>query len=172
MIGASVLMLLLSLDGRIGRIDGLLLFTGILAYTIFLIRQSRRETAAVRAEYESAIGSDTPSRSTWPMNVLLIAIGLGLLIVGAQWLVDAAVATATALGVSELVIGLNIVAVGTSLPEVATSVLASIRGERDIAVGNVVGSNLFNCWLFSGWAASWRRPVSRCLQVRSASIFR
>jgi cation:H+ antiporter len=66
------------------------------------------------------------------------------LVLGARWLVNAAVATATALGVSELVIGLTIVAGGTSLPEVATSVLASIRGERDIAVGNVVGSNLFN----------------------------
>ena len=144
MIGASVLALLLGLDGRIGRLDGLLLFAGIVAYTFFLIRQSRRETASVRVEYEEAFGGEARERSSWPLNVGLIAAGLGLLVLGSRWLVDAAVTTAQALGVSELVIGLTIVAAGTSLPEVATSVLASLRGERDIAVGNVVGSNLFN----------------------------
>jgi len=78
------------------------------------------------------------------MQLLLIASGLGLLVLGAHWLVDAAVSFARALGLSEMVIGLTIVAAGTSLPEVATSVVATLRGERDIAVGNVIGSNTFN----------------------------
>ena len=80
----------------------------------------------------------------WAVQLGLVVVGVGLLILGSRWLVDAAVAFATWLGVSDLVIGLTIVAAGTSLPEVATSILAAIRGERDIAVGNVVGSNIFN----------------------------
>jgi cation:H+ antiporter len=147
MIGVSVLLLLLALDGSLGRLDGVLLFAGIIAYTTFLIRQSRRETKAVQAEYEEAFGEEgPPARGVGRVlvNVGLVAAGLVLLVLGSRWLVDGAVAMATALGVSELVIGLTIVAAGTSLPEVATSILATIRGERDIAVGNVVGSNIYN----------------------------
>lgn len=143
MIGASVAALLLALDGGFGRVDGLLLFAGVIAYTVFLIRQSRRETAEIAAEYDEAFGT-APESSPMPVNIALMAGGLALLVIGSQWFVDAAVRTATAFGISELVIGLTIVAAGTSLPEVATSLLATIRGERDIAVGNVVGSNLFN----------------------------
>jgi cation:H+ antiporter len=144
MIGASVLALLLALDDRIGRLDGLVLFSGVVAYTLFLIRQSRRESAGVRAEYQEAFGRRDRKRASPLVNLVLVVGGLGLLVLGAQWLVEAAVGIATALGVSELVIGLTIVAAGTSLPEVATSVLAALRGERDIAVGNVFGSNIFN----------------------------
>ena len=144
MIGVSVLALILSLDGAVGRWDGLLLFAGVVAYTAFLVRQSRRESKGVRAEYEEAFGDGGRRGATWVIDVAQVAVGLTLLVVGAGWLVEAAVATATALGVSGLVIGLTIVAAGTSLPEVATSVLATLRGERDIAVGNVVGSNIFN----------------------------
>ena len=144
MIGASLLTLLLSLDGRVGRADGLLLCAGGVTYTMFLIRQSRREAAAVREEYRDAFGREPQGRNLWLLNLGAVVTGLALLVLGARWLVDAAVATAAALGVSELVIGLTIVAAGTSLPEVATSVLAAARGERDIAVGNVIGSNIFN----------------------------
>jgi cation:H+ antiporter len=144
MVGVSLLTLLLSLDGRVGRNDGLLLCAGIVTYTIFLIRQSRRETADVQAEYQEAFGREPRAANRWLLNLGFVAIGLALLVVGARWLVDAAVATAAALGVSELVIGLTVVAAGTSLPEAATSVLAAARGERDIAVGNVVGSSIFN----------------------------
>jgi cation:H+ antiporter len=144
MIGASVLALLLALDGRIGRVDGIILFAGIVAYTWFLIGQSRRETATVQREYDEAFGGAERKRSSTLVNIVFILAGLGLLVLGSQWLVEAAGTAATALGVSELVIGLTVVAAGTSLPEVATSILAAIRGERDIAVGNVVGSNLFN----------------------------
>jgi cation:H+ antiporter len=143
MIGASVLLLLFALDGSIGRWDGALFFGGIVAYTGFLVRQSRRETAAISAAAEAAPDAGT-SQVGWLANALLILGGLALLVLGSRWLVNGAVQVATLLGVSQLVIGLTVVAVGTSLPEIATSVLASLRGERDIAVGNVVGSNLFN----------------------------
>ena len=145
MIAVSVLVLLLGLDGHIGRLDGGLLFAGLIGYTLFLIRQSRRENALVQAEYAQQYPS--PGRlkhAQWLVNLTLLLAGFGLLVVGSRWLVDGAVNLARQFGVSELIIGLTIVAAGTSLPEVATSVVASLRGERDIAVGNVVGSNLFN----------------------------
>ncbi len=153
MIGASVLLLLLALDGRIGRLDGALLFTGILVYTLFAILQGRRESQAVAAEYAGEFSARPRTPAGYLINLGYIVGGLALLVLGAHWLVDAAVDIARAFGVSELVIGLTIVAAGTSLPEVATSVMASIKGERDIAVGNIVGSNLFNILSVLGLAA-------------------
>lgn len=144
MIGISLLMYALGMDGNIGRLDGLLLFSGVVAYTVFLIRQSRREQSAeVRAEYEAQFGGGD-AKGGWMRNTGLLVIGLAGLILGSHWLVESAVTIARVFGVSELVIGLTIVAMGTSMPEVATSVVAALRGERDIAVGNVVGSNIFN----------------------------
>jgi cation:H+ antiporter len=159
MIGASLLLWALVLDGGISRWEGLLLAGLVLGYTTLLIRQSRRETAAVQAEVEAeyAEAFDAPPRAWdrhWGVQALLILAGLALLVLGAHWLVEAAVAFAKYLGVSELVIGLTIVAAGTSLPEVATSVMAAIRGERDIAVGNAVGSNIFNILAVLGVSAS------------------
>lgn len=145
MIAASLLMLLMSLDGRISRIDGVLLFGGILAYTGFLIVQSRKESSTeVKAEYEQEFSEKVTGAAGYARNGLYVVGGLALLVLGSRWLVDGAIAIAQHLGLSELIIGLTIVAAGTSLPELATSAIASIRGERDIAVGNVVGSNLFN----------------------------
>ncbi|MCU0776328.1 MAG: calcium/sodium antiporter [Akkermansiaceae bacterium] len=144
MIGVSVLLLLLGMDGRLGMFDGLLLTAGVLSYTIFLIRQSRRENSAeVKAEYEKKFSSGA-SAPGWIKNIALVAVGLAGLVLGSKWLVDSAVVIAKSFGVSELIIGLTIVAAGTSMPEVATSVVAALRGERDIAVGNAVGSNIFN----------------------------
>jgi len=159
LIGASLLLWALALDGGISRWDGFLLAGLVVGYTVVLIRQSRRETRAVQAdvevEYEEAFNGP-PKRwdAHWGVQVLLILAGLALLVLGAGWLVEAAVAFARYLGVSELVIGLTIVAAGTSLPEVATSVMAALRGERDIAVGNVVGSNIFNILAVLGVSAS------------------
>ncbi|MBK8121056.1 MAG: calcium/sodium antiporter [Sulfuritalea sp.] len=145
MIGVSVLLFALAWDGGISRYDAALLFTLALAYTVFLIRQSRRESRAIAAENGAAPEPDkTRWDGHWGVQLLLIAAGLALLVLGADWLVGAAVTFAKQLGVSELVIGLTIVAAGTSMPEVATSIIAALRGERDIAVGNVVGSNIFN----------------------------
>jgi cation:H+ antiporter len=145
MIGASVILAVMILDGSLGWLEAALLLVLLVAYVIFLVRQSRAETAEIRDEFEGAAARrDARWDSHWAVQVLLIAAGLALLVVGSGWLVDSAVAFARALGVSDLVIGLTIIAAGTSMPEVATSIMAAIRGERDIAVGNVIGSNTFN----------------------------
>jgi cation:H+ antiporter len=146
MIGASLLLLALGLDGQVSLTDGALLLGLLVAYTVFLVVQSRRQTQAAADEYAAEV---RPAEAgAWdarmPVQIGLIVVGLALLVLGSDWLVTAAVAFAKALGVSDLVIGLTIVAAGTSMPEVATSITAAIKGERDIAVGNVVGSNTFN----------------------------
>lgn len=142
---ASAVVLLMSLDRTISRIDGIILFSGILAYIAYLIwfRRRNRQTPPVP-------NPDAPERKRdYTRGLLLrdigsIVLGLALLVLGADWLVDGAIDIADALGVSKLVIGLTIISAGTALPEIAVSVIASLRGQRDIAVGNVVGSNLFN----------------------------
>jgi cation:H+ antiporter len=146
MLGASLLLVVLSLDGRLSMGDGGLLFVLVVAYTAFLIVQSRRESAADRAEAWPEGEASPPGGwdSKLPVQLALIVAGLVGLVMGSEWLVNASVSFAKALGVSDLVIGLTIVAAGTSLPEVATSIMAAIKGERDIAVGNVVGSCTFN----------------------------
>lgn len=143
LIAASFLLLLLGLDGEIGRLDGLLLFTGVVAYTVFALIQNRRENSAAGDDEESNAGGSGWLDSRL-VQLLLIALGLALLVFGSRWLVGGAVEIATALGVSELVIGLTVVAFGTSAPEVATSLAAAARGERDMAVGNAIGSCIFN----------------------------
>jgi cation:H+ antiporter len=141
MVGVSLLLWLLVADGSLGRLDGVVLVVLLGAFLAATVVVGRRAEAG--AAPEPAAQSD---RSGWGVlrNVGLVLGGLILLVAGAQWLVDGAVTFARALGVSELIIGLTVVAVGTSLPEIATSVLASLRGEREIAVGNVVGSNILN----------------------------
>jgi cation:H+ antiporter len=154
MIGASVLLLLLALNGLLGRLEGAVLFAGALVYTVYLIVQARREGAAASAEYGAAFGARAGTRGRhWGYQIAYVLAGLALLVLGSDWLVQAAVQTARWLGLSELVIGLTIVAAGTSLPEVAASVVAALKGERDIAVGNVVGSNLFNILAVLGLSA-------------------
>ena len=141
MLGASVLFYVLALDGRISLADGAILSASIVLYVAFLIRQSRREkNSAVLTEYEGAVESG----GNLLTDIAWMLVGLVALVAGAQLLVEGAVSLARAFGVSELMIGLTVLAIGTSLPELATSVVAALRGERDIAVGNVVGSNIFN----------------------------
>lgn len=153
-VGLSVLVLVMAQDGRIGSFDGLLLVAGLVAYTVLVIRQARREVAEVQAEYAKEFGAATAGwQVRLPVQVVFVLGGLGLLVLGATWLVDSAVSIARALEISEAVIGLTIVAAGTSFPELATSVVAAIRGERDIAVGNVVGSSMFNLLGILGVAA-------------------
>jgi len=140
MIGASLWLLAVTLDGSLGRGEGLLSVAGLAAYTTFLVIQSRRAPGLADGPPDLAGGWD----ARLPGQLLLVAGGLLLLVAGSNWLVEAAVFLARQFGVSELVIGLTIIAAGTSLPEVATSLLATLRGERDIAVGNVIGSCIFN----------------------------
>ncbi|BEE17801.1 sodium:calcium antiporter [Aeromonas enteropelogenes] len=124
MIAISVLVLILGWDGRISALEGGLLFAGIIAYTLFLFIQSRRESKAVQAEYEQEFGTREPGTAgSWLRNLLFIAAGLGLLILGSRLLVGSAVEIAHYFGVSDLIIGLTIVAAGTSLPEVVTSIV-------------------------------------------------
>ena len=144
MIALSVIVLFFSLDGNFSRTEGLMLVTGLAIYVCFLIYKSRKENIEVKDEYAKEFGTEGRANNSWIKNIVFVFSGLVLLVLGSRWIVDGAVSFAQYIGVSELVIGLTIVAVGTSLPEVVTSVIAAIRGERDIAVGNVVGSNLFN----------------------------
>jgi cation:H+ antiporter len=158
MIAVSAAVLLLGLDGRLGRIDGALLTVTLVTYITWLVVANRREASstadedhddipdAVELEEEYSEGLSAGVLRAEPVwrDLLFLVAGLGLLVVGAQALVGAATDIATSLGVSELVIGLTVVAVGTSLPEIATSVIAAARGQRDLAVGNAIGSNLFN----------------------------
>lgn len=144
MILISLLLWGFAADGRISQIEGLFLFAGIITYTIFLVTQSRKEQKLVAEKSEMPAHPVDNSARAWLINIGYIAVGLTLLVLGSRWLVNGAVMIAQTFGVSELVIGLTIIAVGTSLPEVATSIVAAMRGERDIAVGNVVGSNIFN----------------------------
>lgn len=138
MIALSLVVLLMALDGSIGRLDGGLLFLGLIVYTGFLLWQGRRQSTPTEP------GANEEKSHHWARDVLFVAGGLAMLVAGSRFFVDSAVVLATWLGVSEQVIGLTVIAAGTSLPEVVTSIVAALRGQRDIAVGNVVGSNIFN----------------------------
>lgn len=149
MILLSFVLYLFGWGGKITRWEGLLLVMGVIVYTVWTIWESRKEHLN-SADY---VLPATGSRSPLIANLGLVAVGLGMLVLGSHWLVEGAVVFAKMMGVSELIIGLTIVAAGTSLPEVATSVVASLRGERDIAVGNVIGSNIFNIMSVLGIAS-------------------
>ncbi|NTV47289.1 MAG: calcium/sodium antiporter [Chlorobiales bacterium] len=169
MIGASILMFLLGLDGTLSRFDGGLLFSLFMLHTSFMVYQSRKEKKRLDDEYIKEYGDKKKqSALDWFFNPLFILAGLAMLVVGSGWLVHGSIVIAKALGVSELVIGLTIISIGTSLPEVATSVVASIRGERDIAVGNTVGSNLYNILLVLGLSGL---VAPDGLRVTAAALF-
>ncbi|MCB0211372.1 MAG: calcium/sodium antiporter [Anaerolineae bacterium] len=153
MVALSGIVWLMGLDGRIGQVDGLILFVGAITYTTYVIRKSRKQVKADKAA--AAQEADIPvspakDASHFIKQIGFILLGLVMLVLGARWLIDGAVAVARMLGVSELVIGLTIIAVGTSLPEIATSIIASTQKKGDIAVGNAVGSNIFNILVVLG----------------------
>jgi len=141
MVLVSLLLLALLANGVLSRFEGLLLMLGLGTFVMATFRQARTEVRTVKDEF-AAVAS--PHRASILVSGILVSIGLSLLVAGGHLLVAGAVQLATGLGVSEAVIGLTIVAVGTSLPELATSAVASFRGHGDIAIGNVVGSNIFN----------------------------
>ena len=151
MVGLSALVLWMAMDRSISFLDGAILLGALLAYIFLLYRQGK---SAAPAEVSDPLLSNSPGPlSRLPVQLVLIVVGLGMLVLGSRWLVEAATIFATMLGVSPLVIGLTIVAAGTSLPEVATSVIAALRGEREIAVGNVLGSGIFNLGAVLGISA-------------------
>ena len=141
MIGISVLLLLLLIDGELGFFDGLVFVTGIVIYTVVNVMLARKEK---NTEVETEFKDGLKSKLGIPISIILIIGGLGLLILGANLFVQSAVAIAKMFNVSDAIIGLTIVAIGTSLPELITSIVAAYKKESDIAIGNVVGSNIFN----------------------------
>ena len=150
MIFLSVLLYGLCYDGNISRADGIILFAFAVGYLYFLLRQSKSEKdSTVLAEYQQEYG-EVGKDPKWFRNISYIVLGIAGLVLGADVLVRGAVQIAGFFGVSELIIGLTVISMGTSLPEVATSVVAAMKGEKDIAVGNVVGSNIFNIVLVLG----------------------
>ena len=151
MIAATLLLCVFLIGGVIGRFEGLILLAGGVAYTAFTYFMARREhNRRVEQEFTDVVPPST--RALWA-DLLLIVAGLGVLIAGAQLLVRGAIELAEGFAISQIVIGLTIVAIGTSLPELATSMVAAARKEGDIAVGNVVGSNVLNILCVLGIAA-------------------
>ncbi|MBI4774722.1 MAG: calcium/sodium antiporter [Deltaproteobacteria bacterium] len=151
MIGVSVLLCVLLQDNFIDRSEGLVLFVGITLYTLFTIYIGKKYgqmygSAASEALQVRVVGSVTS-------DILTIILGLACLVIGSRCFVEGAVALASALGVSQAVIGLTIVAAGTSFPELATSIVAAGRKEEDIAIGNIIGSNIFNILAILGLSA-------------------
>jgi cation:H+ antiporter len=156
LVGVSLLAWILAANGQYGRVEGTILVGAILLYTGAAIRRGRQQEArepVAAGSVAAAAAAERRTALTWTLDLAGTVAGLALLVLGSSWLVSGASEMARLLGVSELVIGLTIVAGGTSLPEVATSVLAAIRGRSDVAVGNVVGSNIFNLLAILGAAA-------------------
>lgn len=145
MIGVSALALGFASDGRLGVGDGLLLLVVVAAYTAWLLRTSAQEQPDEGARPVTSFGIRDVAGPA-----VTVLVGLGLLALGARWLVDGSVALARAVGVSDVVIGLTVIAAGTSLPEVAASIIATLRGHRDMAIGNVLGSNIINLTVILG----------------------
>jgi len=145
MIGTSLLFCLLMWNGLLSRFDGGLLLTGIIVFTVFSIIAARRAGAQTQEDYGEELEREVHTgQRKWWLDTAMVVGGLALLILGGRFLVDGAIEIARFAGLSEAVIGLTIVAVGTSLPEMATSILAAARKLGDIAAGNIIGSNIFN----------------------------
>ncbi len=148
-LGAAVVLLVLSLDGTLGRPDGVLLIAGLGGYLLLAVLRGRHLAGGADDR-----ARENPPRGRVLRDLALLTVGVGLLVLGARWLVGSASEIAAAVGFSDLVIGLTVVSIGTSLPEIVTSVIAALRGDRAMAVGNVVGSNLFNLGAVLGLTAA------------------
>ena len=146
LLGSALLFMAFGLDGRISFFEGAVLFGLLIVYTVFLVVQARRSPPGEAADYDAEMAplKSNGWLSKWYVQIFFCVAGLIMLVQGSNWLVESAVTFARAFGVSELVIGLTIVAAGTSLPEVAATLAAALKGERDMAVGNIVGSCVFN----------------------------
>ncbi len=154
MIAAAVGLILMSWNGVISRIEGMVLVAGAILYLIALMRLSKRETAAMRREYAEEYGERVLIRKRGRFVVLaklgILLVGMALTIWGAELLVDGAVQMAQRMGVSDAVIGLTIVAIGTSAPELVTTMVATWKDDREVAVGNLIGSSISNILVILG----------------------
>jgi cation:H+ antiporter len=154
MIGAAIILFLMALDGVISRIEGIFLFIAAIVYVIVLIRMSKKESVSLKKEYEEEYSTKAllkkPGTLAITGNSVLLIVGIGLSVFGANLLVDGSVDIALSLGVSEALIGLTIVAIGTSAPELATTIMATIKNDRDVAIGNLIGSSISNILVILG----------------------
>ncbi|MDH5366309.1 MAG: calcium/sodium antiporter [Cyclobacteriaceae bacterium] len=141
--GSAIILYFVAKEGYINRIEGIIFFSLLIAYTFFIIRRSRKETKAMRELEEDLDLPDNPSNNVWKDMVFLMIGALGLYY-GSEWFVGGAKDLARELGVSERVIGITVLALGTSLPELVTAIVASLKKETDLALGNLMGSNIFN----------------------------
>lgn len=158
LLGVMTLFYLLSLDGVLDRTDGLLLVASLAGFLLFIINDARR-TASQKAAQEALEDFIEEPTTSVRRHVLLLVFGIVFLAVGAQLMVRAAIYFAEAFGISQIVIGLTVVAIGTSLPELAASVVGAMRGEDDLSFGNVIGSNLLNVMFVIGLLALIR-PIN------------
>ena len=158
MIFVSVLLVLFSLDGEISQIDGMILIAGLIAFTVYIVRTAKRQEpvgdVVEDEDPEIHMAFIRFTVNTVPRAILCVCVGAFLLFVGGGFTVDGAVTISENLGISQLVIGVVIIAIGTSLPELVTSVIAIRKGQMDIGVGNIIGSNIYNILLIGGIAAT------------------
>ena len=158
MIFVSVLLVLFSLDGEISQIDGMILIAGLIVFTVYIVLTAKRQEpvgdVVEDEDPEIHMAFIRFTVNTVPRAILCVCVGAFLLFVGGGFTVDGAVAISENLGISQLVIGIVIIAIGTSLPELVTSVIAIRKGQMDIGVGNIIGSNIYNILLIGGIAAT------------------
>jgi len=168
LLAVSLLTVSLFLDTRLSRPDGIVMLTGLAIVMIWFVRLGIRsaDTDPIKMDYEAEIPKDVSMK----MAFIWLVVGLGVLLVGAEWLVDGSIGIAQSLGVSEVVIGITIVAIGTSIPELAVSLVSALRGEYGLAIGNIVGSNIFNLLAVIGIAATIH-PATVAPSVLSLHIF-
>ena len=168
LLAVSLLTVSLFLDTRLSRPDGIVMLTGLAIVMIWFVRLGIRsaENDPIKMDYEAEIPKDVSTR----MAVIWLVVGLGVLLIGAEWLVNGSIGVAQSLGVSDVVIGITIVAFGTSVPELAVSLVSALRGEYGLAIGNIVGSNIFNLLAVIGIAATIH-PATVAPSVLSLHIF-
>jgi cation:H+ antiporter len=170
MVTASIALVIVALSGSIGFATGFVLFFGILLYVVFSYRAELRRPDCPSAElHEHEAQEIEGPRSLW-LGVAYLVAGLAALVLGSRFLIDGATDIARTFGVAEAVIGLTLVAVGTSLPELATSIVAALRGHADVAVGNVVGSNIFNILSILGITAMIR-PIEVSERIATVDVW-
>jgi cation:H+ antiporter len=168
LLAVSLLTVSLFLDTRLSRPDGIVMLTGLVIVMIWLARLGIRSAAndPIKMDYEAEIPTNVSTRAA----MIWLAVGLVALLIGAEWLVNGSIGVAQTLGVSEIVIGITIVALGTSLPELAVSLMSVLKGEYGLAIGNIVGSNIFNLLAVIGIAATIQ-PAAVAPSVLSLHLF-
>ncbi len=169
MVIAALTLLFMGFDGELSRVDGGIMVLLAIGYTVLVVRSARVQSAAVRREFSQEFAVPARPRAGrrefW-VNLTALLGGIIIIVVGAQWLVDGAVQLAQLIGASDAFIGLTVVAIGTSAPELVTAIVATVRGERNIAIGNLIGSSTYNILLILGVTAlvpSGGIPVSPAL---------